>query len=110
MVKRKAEIGLDEWLKLAPALTRVEVARPAEVESEVATTPAPTTEVSSTKVETDLLTAEVTSYNEDPFRLVMAAAGAVRPRALVTGASGVRTVSDRNSRFSRQRWIGQSRG
>ena len=66
MVKRKAEIELDDWLKLAPALARVEVARPARLESEVVTTPAPTTEVSSTKEETDMPTAEVTNYNEDP--------------------------------------------
>ena len=66
MIKRKAEIELDEWLKLAPTLARVEGAHPVGVESEVLTTPAPTTEVISTKKATDRPTAEGTNYNEDP--------------------------------------------
>ena len=66
MVKRKAEIELDEWLKLAPALARVEDAQPARVESEVMTAPAPTIEVNSTKEATDRPTAEGTNCHEDP--------------------------------------------
>ena len=66
MVKRKAEIELDEWLKLAPALARIEAARPTEVTSEVVPTPTPTIKVSPTKEEDGLLTVEVASDNEDP--------------------------------------------
>ena len=98
MVKRKAEIELDEWLKLAPALARIEVARQTGVKSEVVPTPTPTAKVSPTKEEAGMLTDEVTSYNEDPsdwFWLLLEQSGhehwcpvlPVRERS-VTGIAG----------------------
>lgn len=66
MVKRKAEVGLEEWLRLAPALARIEAARTTVSESEVVPTPNPTTEASPTKEEAGVLTSEVISHHEDP--------------------------------------------
>ena len=66
MVKRKADIGLDEWLRLELALARIEAARTTAVESEVVPTPTQTTEVSPAKEEAGVIVAEVTSHHEDP--------------------------------------------
>lgn len=69
MIKKKADIGLDEWLRLEPALARVEDARTTAVESEVGSNPTPANEVSPTREETDVaasLAAEVASNQDDP--------------------------------------------
>lgn len=51
MVKRKAEIDLDKWLRLAPAIARMENTSATTAESEVVSNPTPVTETSPVKVE-----------------------------------------------------------
>lgn len=81
MVKRKADIGLDEWLRLEPALARVEDARTNTVGSEAIADPTPAREVSPTREEADVaasLTVEVTGNQDDPaewFRLLLEQSG-----------------------------------
>ena len=50
MVKRKAKIELDEWLRLVPSLSRMENANPPTLEKEVVSDPIPTAETSLPKV------------------------------------------------------------
>ena len=54
MTKRKAELDLDEWLRLAPALSRMETARTTTLADEVVLEPTPIAEVSPSTVETNM--------------------------------------------------------
>ena len=51
MVKRKAKIDLDEWLRWVPALARMENTSATPTQNEVVLNPTPFAEISTVKVE-----------------------------------------------------------
>ena len=68
MTKRKTELKLDEWLRLAPALSRMETARTTTLADEVVLDPTPIPEVSPSTVEANLtpnLSVDGTTPQED---------------------------------------------
>ncbi len=54
MVKRKAEIDLDEWLRLVPTLSRMETANPNTLENGVVLDPTPIVETNPLVMEAKL--------------------------------------------------------
>ena len=68
MTKRKAEIDLDEWLRLAPALSRMETASTTTLAYEVVLDPTQIAEVRPSTVEVNLtpnLPVDGTTTQED---------------------------------------------
>ena len=68
MTKRKAEIDLDEWLRLAPALSRMETASTTTLADEVVLDPTQIAEVRPSTVEVNLtpnLPVDGTTTQED---------------------------------------------
>ena len=51
MVKKKAEIDVDEWLRWVPAFARMESTSVTPAENEVVPNPTPVAEINSVKVE-----------------------------------------------------------